>query len=175
MTDETADNVVDMDELFQREINEAEVNEINKRAAAPQGTYTTVPDEYPLNVFVNEIDEKVNGEPTGTKRLILTVTGMAQGVFKGETVNLRLRFGISPDQRAKRNFDTGEEIEGKDDLKTRLYAQAVTTYKASVGDAPKKLGDLVEFLKSSPYKVRTFNTTEGDSMVIAISPARRRR
>lgn len=167
MKDEQATTVVDMDTLFNREVNEAEVNEVNRRSATPAGTYITNPDEYPINVFANTFNETDGGT-----RTVLTFAGLAQATIKGEDVTLRFRFRISPDARKKLDFETKEPTE-KDDLPTRLYAQAVTAYRAQQKEAPKNVGQLVEWLKSSPIRVRTFVTQEGEPMVIAISAARR--
>lgn len=173
MTEDNGEYQVDMDEKFNDEVNTAAVNEGIKAALAPQGTYQTQ-EEYPLNAFLGESNEKdADGAITGQRRTI-TLTGLFAGKFDGEMVTTRLRFVLSPDRRKKRDFVT-REMTDKDDLRTRLYDQAVKTYEKTVGEMPKKNTDLVEWLKSNPFKVRTFNTSDGESMVINISPAGRGR
>lgn len=172
--DYTEPQEVTIDSLFNNEVDTQATEDINRRAATPAGTYTTNPEEYPLNVFANLNEEKdADGAVVG-KRTVATITGLAFATIKGEDVTLRLRVRISPDARKKRDFET-KELTEKDDLMTRLWAQAVTTYKASVGEYPKRGTDLLEWVKSNPFKVRTFVTQEGENMAIAISPVGRRR
>lgn len=170
---ERDEQTVDIDEKFNDEVNATAVNEGIKSALPPQGTYQTNPEEYPLNAFLGESDEKDESGSVISKRRTITFTGLVSGVFQGETVTNRIRFTISPDRRKKRDFETRELTE-KDDIRTRLYDQAVKTYEKSVGEMPKRNNDLVEWLKSNPFNVRTFNTADGESMVITISPRGRR-
>ncbi len=171
---ETNEQYTDIDEKFNDEVNSAAVNEGIKAALPPQGTYQSHPDEYPLNAYLGEFDEKdADGAVTGKRRTI-TFTGLFTGKFDGEELTTRFRFAISPDRRKKRDYESGEMTE-KDDLKTRLYDQAVKTYEKAAGEMPKRNTDLVEWLKSNPFKVRTFNTSDGESMVLSISPAGRGR
>ena len=173
MTEYNENDQVDIDAKFNDEVNAEQVDQIIKDGLPPQGTYQTDPTEYPLNAFLNVNLEK-HGETIVGERRVITFTGLASGRFDGETITNRLRFRISPDARKKRDFET-KELTEKDDLMTRLYAQAVKAYETTVGEKPKRNPDLIEWVKNAPIRVRTFNTDGGESMVIAISPVGRAR
>ena len=100
------------------------------------------------------------------------------GLFKMKDTTTRLRFSISPDYAKKKvyvnNEWTGEYLE-KPDSQSKLYAQAVKAYEASVKEMPKGIPALVEFLVSSPIRVRTFTRDDGELGVTTISPAGRGR
>ena len=174
MSPEPFDETVtpDLDTLFSDEVNAAQVDQIIKDGLPPQGSYQTNPDEYEVNSFINMQDEKnAEGAVTGQRRVI-TFVGIATGRFDGDEVNARMRFRISPDARKKRDWET-KELTEKDDLMTRLYAQAVKAYESTTGAKPKRNTDLIDWLKTSSIKVRTFNTDSGESLVIGITPVGR--
>jgi hypothetical protein len=81
-------------------------------------------------------------------------------VTKGEAVVMFLRYSISPDVRAKRDAE-GNEVEGKDDSATRLYAEAVATFAKVWDEAPKNLRQVVDFLRTGRYELTTFAGRDG--------------
>ena len=52
---------------------------------------------------------------------------------------------------------------------------AVKAHEATVKELPKNVLALVEWLKESPFRVRTMVGRDGDPVVLAISPAGRGR
>ena len=178
MSDEVMDHEeVTMDDLFNQEVDSAQVEETIRRSLPPVGTYTTNPDESPINVFVAKVAEKdATGRVTGSRRLA-TVTGMGTNLRGGEEFKARLRFKMSPDLRKAREYVDGEatgNLLDKDDLASRLWAQAVQAYHKTNGSYPQKENELLEWLKSAPFKARIFHTRDGEIMVVAITAANQR-
>ena len=177
MTDERDEQIlpVDMETLFQDEvINAEQVNQTIKDSGAPAGTYQSDPDEYPLNAYPKERELKdVEGQVIGKRRSIDIV-----GLFSMKDTKTRIRFTISPDYAKKKiyvnNEWTGEYLD-KPDHQSKLYAQAVKTYEATVKEMPKSIPALVEFLTGTPIRVRTMQGDDGELVALSVSPAGRGR
>ena len=175
MIDETPTETPDLESLFQDEVTNAEqVNQTIKDSGAPAGTYQSNPNEYPINAYPQQRDEKnVEGAVIGQRKSINLV-----GLFTMKDVTTRIRFTISPEYRQKKVYDgdswTGEYAE-KPDSQSKLYAQAIKAYEASVHEMPKGVIALVEWMKVNPFRVRTMQGRDGDLVVLAISPAGRGR
>ena len=171
--------VVDLESLFQDEvINAEQVNQTIRDSGAPAGTYTSQPEEYPINAYpkVRELKD-VEGQVIGSRKSI-DFAGLFVGRFDGKDVTTRIRFTISPEYGKRKGYEgdqwTGEYLD-KPDSQSKLYAQAVKTYEATVKEMPKGVLQLVEFLTSTPFRVRTMVGRDGDPVVLAISPAGRGR
>ena len=177
MTDERDEQVEtpDIDTMFADEvINADQINQTIRDSGAPAGTYQSDPDEYPLNAYPKERELKdVEGAVIGERRSIDIV-----GLFTMKDTKTRIRFTISPDY-GKRKVYQGDEWTGeyldKPDSQSKLYAQAVKAYEATVKEMPKGVPQLVEFLVSTPIRVRTMVGRDGEPVVLAISPAGRGR
>lgn len=175
---EREEQTVDLESLFRDEVvNSEAVDKAIRESGAPAGTYTTNPDEYPLNVFVEEREEKdADGAVTGKRRQI-TLTGLVFATIAGRDEKARVRIRISPDVRQAKVYEgdqwTGEYL-NKPDSQTKLYAQAVKVYQATVKETPKTVVALVEWLKENPFRVRTMVGRDGEPVVLAISPLRGR-
>ncbi len=180
MTDERDEQpVVDMESLFQDEvINAEQVNQTIRDSGAPAGTYQSDPDEYPLNAYPKERELKdVEGAVIGKRRSI-DIVGLFTGRFDGADVRTRIRFTISPDYGKRKVYEgdqwIGEYLD-KPDSQSKLYAQAVKAYEATVKELPKGVIQLIEWLRENPFRVRTMQGSNGDPVVLAISPVRRGR
>lgn len=126
-------------DLFEQPVDAKEAAEITKRNMAPAGEYVTDPEEFGQLSVTAQVNED--------GRRVFAFFGRMTHVK--EQVQAQVRFRLSPDARPKKDFQTGEIIEGKDDLNTRLYAAAVKAYTLGHdGATPKKLGDLTEWLQT---------------------------
>ena len=179
MTEDNEQPVVDMESLFQDEVVNAEqVNQTIRDSGAPAGTYQSQPEEYPLQAYpkVRELKD-VEGAVTGQRKSI-DFAGLFVGRFEGKDVTTRIRFTISPEYSKRKVYEadqwTGEFMD-KPDSQSKLYAQAVKAYESSVKELPKNVLQLVEWMKESPFRVRTMVGRDGDPVVLAISPAGRGR
>ena len=170
MSDETT--YTDPSDLYDAPIDAAEAAEITKRNAKPAGDYVTDPDAF------GEFSDTIRKAEDG--RVSIAFFGRANRSSRGrETVANTLRFTISSEARRKKIYadgkDTGQVDENKDDLQTRLYAEAVSTFTAVHEEAPKNLGQLVGWLKSGTYTLNTMLGSDGDLVCLHIKPARRSR
>ena len=179
MTDEREEPVVDMESLFQDEVvNADQVNQTIRDSGAPAGTYTSQPEEYPLQAYpkVRELKD-VEGQVIGSRKSI-DFAGLFVGRFEGKDVTTRIRFTISPEYGKRKVYEgdqwTGEFMD-KPDNQSKLYAQAVKAYESSVKELPKNVLALVEWMKESSFRVRTMVGRDGEPVVLAISPAGRGR
>lgn len=156
----------DVEHWYDEPVDAKEADAIQKRNQQPAGDYETVPEEF------GEFSCTPTTNDEG--RLTFTFFGRGRTQRKGEVTEASLRYRISPDARTKRNFETGEEIEGKDDLQTRLWAEAVSVYAQAQGEAPKTRRQLVEFLQQTPLRLNTMNGEDG-LIVLHIKSVRRGR
>ena len=151
----------DPSDMFDAPVDAAAAQEIQKRNMAPGGNYVTDPDtfgELTVTPSTNEDGRRVFG-----------FFGRCKYAGRGEEVVTALRFRLSPDARPKKDVD-GNVVEGKDDLSTRLYAQAVGAYvRANDGAAPKTLRDLADWIKGTTgLRLRTMQGSD-DLVVLSIS------
>lgn len=144
---------------FDTEVDAQAAVEVQKRNMAPAGTYQTDPDTF------GELTVTPSVQDDGRK--VFAFFGRTKYAGRGDEVVSALRFRISPDARPKKDRE-GNVVEGKDDLSTRLYAQAVGAYvRAHDGGAPKTLRDLADWLKAVPgLKLRTM---QGDDDLIVLN------
>lgn len=177
-----------LDDLFNMEVDQAEVEETLRRGLLPHGTYTTNPDEFgPMTVTPLERDEKDDRGDVLSRRKIIVLTGRGRATVRIgnelKQVEGRLRVELSPEYRDKLNYATKETLEGTPDSKSALYAQAVKAFQSTFGEKPKNAGQVVEFLRDHPARFRMIqigvpskNNPEPDgeprNFVIAISPVR---
>ena len=163
--DATVDETVS--DMYDAPIDAQEAEAIKKRNLPPSGDYDTVPEEF------GEFSVTPSTNEAG--RLTFTFFGRGRTQRKGEVTESSLRYRISPDQRNKIDFATGEEVEGKDDLQTRLWAEAVGVYAAVQGEAPKNRRQLIEFLQQASIRLNTMNGEDGLIVLHIKAPARARR
>ena len=147
-------------EYFDQPIDASAAQEILKRNRKPQGDYTTDPERFGDLV----VTTRVGDDGRFTVRFFGRMTQSKRGA---EAVTNAVAFSLSPQRRPKKIWvdgqDTGQVDESKDDLQTKLYAQAIALYTEVTEHAPKKLDDLVEFLKSARYVVQTM--AQGDDLM----------
>lgn len=153
-----------LDDLHDREVDVAGARAVQQRALPPSATYETDPDENgPMNVAVAIVPEKRGGALTGTSRTVITLSGRATAFrVRGEDgevsdVPTGIRFKMSPDVRRKVDWETQEETD-KDDIQTKLWAQAVTVYQQAIGDEPKSQKAVVEYLRDNAARYRLIQT-----------------
>ena len=163
MTDETS-------EYYDEPVDVKGAQEVFKRNQPPRGNYTSIVEEYEPTITPTKYD--------GDDRQFYTV--FLRGVLRtkdGEHVEQGLRFKLSAETRAKRDRD-GNEIPGKDDIASRLWAEAVAAYVAVQGDEGEPLktkGQLFEFIKTTPLVYNTMNGDGGNLIVLNISAPRKQR
>ena len=138
---------LDMDDLYNRPFENESADEVEKSTLAPEGWYVTDPDQYTVTLSSALFDE----------RRLLTVMTRAEGRVGGNVHTALLRFRISPDKRHAQVWEdgkpTGEEKPGYD-MASILWTQLRNAYVGTVGEKPKTEAALIEFLKSSPVKVK---------------------
>lgn len=147
------DETTDPSSFYDAPVNAQEAEAIRKRNLPPSGDYETDPEEF------GEFSCTPSTSEDG--RVTFTFFGRARITRKGETTEASLRYRISPDARTKKNFETGEEMEGKDDLQTRLWAEAVGVYAAQREEGPKNRRQLCEFLQGARLRLNTMNGEDG--------------
>lgn len=150
-------------------IDAKEAEEIKKANQPLAGDYVTDPESFGDLTITREVLADDND------RVLYQLAGRMRSARRGheDTVNF-IRFRLSRDRRAKRDYETNEEVPGKDDIKSRLYSDAVDVYKGAHDDAtPKTMKDLTEWLASTPgVRVNTMVGDRGDLIVLRIKPAR---
>jgi hypothetical protein len=184
------DTAVSLDDLHQFALDADKSAEVARSGLVPAGTYQTDPAKNgPMNVLVNQFEEKDDaGNVTGT-RLMVTFTGRGEARVKigndivNQTGGLRVR--LSPQYRKKLDFDTREELASYD-MASRLWQNAESAFKQAFGEAPKNAGQVVEYLRDYSVRFRQIQvgvptksnpTPNGEpgNMVVAISPVRTRK
>lgn len=155
-------------EQYDRAIDVEEAQEIARRNAKPAGDYVTNPEAF--GAFT---DTPRTGEDG---RFSVSFFGRASITKKGETVANMVRFELSPDARKKKIYvdgvDTGQVDPNKDDLKTRLYAEGIAAFTQVNGEAPKKLDQLVDWLKTGTYTLNTMLGSDGELVVLHLKAPR---
>jgi hypothetical protein len=177
---------ITLDDLFKQDVDLAVADEINRASLSPSGTYQSDPGEAPLNAFPSKVKLKdADGNETGQERLVITLTGRAVATIKGKVEKAGLRVRMSPDRMKKVDFESGE-VTDKDDLQSRLWAQAIGAFKAQFGEAPKSMGAVVQYLTEYPVRFRVIQigvptksnpepNGEPGNLVMSISPVRKQR
>ena len=142
-----------LSEMYDIPVDVQGADSVRRRNQQPAGDYETVPEEF------GEFSCTPSTSEDG--RVTFTFFGRGRITRKGETTEAALRYRLSPDARPKKNFETGEEIEGKDDLQTRLWAEAVALYSNGNGSAPGTRRHLLEYLQAARIRLNTMNGEDG--------------
>lgn len=145
------EDFVDMDELFNRPFNDESADEVEKASLAPEGYYTSNPDEYPITISPYQFDD----------RRLVTVIARAEGKVGGEFHTALLRFKVSPDKRHAKVWVDGQPTDEEKttfDMPSVLWTQARNAYTQKMGEKPKTDAALIEFIRTVPlrYKVGHF-------------------
>lgn len=152
MVDETATS-----DMYDQPVDVASAQETLKRNLPPAGTYVTMVEEYEPTVTPIKFE--------GDARQFFNVfVRAAQQVRGGDVVEQGLRFKFSQETRPATKFGTREVIEGKDDSSSKRYAELVKAYldySGEDGEPLKTLGQLIEFIKTTPLNVRTMQGDNG--------------
>lgn len=161
-----------VDDLFGDElIDQESVQRVRVSDQPPAGTYLTDPVEYAVSVQMRVMTPK-NGGPS---RQLVGFRGRGEAKVGDRVYVHRLEFDLSPDERFALEYQngepTGERLDGEDgrptkyDLATRLWKDAVEAYRATYREAPKTKGQVVEYLKEKPIRVRVYINPKGDLAV----------
>lgn len=153
-----------LDDLFQREVDEDAVHKAEQGMLLETGTWITVP---PWKMAITDKDGRVFVRLHGSILL---------GDKKGY-ISYRLS-----DQIVNRVDGEGQDT-GKPDRASQNYVMARNAFKVAYGEAPRSLGQIVEYLRDYAHKVRVIQIgvpTESNpnpdgepgNMVVAISPVR---
>lgn len=127
---------MNIDNLFDLEIDQAAMQDVAEAQLLPEGTYYTVP---PLTV--KEPTEIT--QPSGKVRYVVAFNAMVidDAGHKGFVT-----FRLSPQMVLKGD--------GTYDLMSRLTERTFKLYKRDRGEVPEKFGQIVEFLRTTPVKLR---------------------
>lgn len=152
MVDETATS-----DMYDQPVDVAGAQETLKRNLPPAGTYVTMIEEYEPTITPLKFE--------GDSRQFFNVFVRAgQRTKGGEVVEQGLRFKFSQETRPATRYGTNEVIEGKDDSSSKRYAELVKAYldySGDEGEPLKTLGQLIEFIKTTPLNVRTMQGDNG--------------
>ena len=174
MTDETNEQPVDIDTLFNQEVNAAEADAAISSLLPPKGNYQTNPDEFPLQAYANSFEEK---DGSGVRRMI-TLIGQVFATIEGVEYKTRLRLKLSPDARKAQEYvddqPTGE-LSDKDDAATKRWNEALKLYKDKCKELPKKESNVIEFLQSNPFRVYGYHGRDGEMGFSQITAPKRGR
>jgi hypothetical protein len=162
-----------LDATWATEVNQVEAQEIQKRNGAPAGTYVTDPESYAPILTTGKRDEKNKAGDVIGPREMATVIVRGTAKIKGTEVTQVLRFDLSPDSRHKKIYEgdqwTGEYDLAKDDLASRLWANAVNAYKEYTGVASFTRVDVLDYLKTTPVALQTMQGNRGDLVVLKLT------
>ena len=150
------DNAVS--DMYDAPVDVKQAQDVLKRNQPPQGTYTSMVEEFEPTVEPFRFE--------GDERLYYTVVLRGAITVKGQDapVEQSLRFRFSQEIRPATKFGTNEVIEGKDDSASKRYAELVQAYLLWAGDegeALKNVGQLADFIKTVPLQIRTMNGDNG--------------
>lgn len=161
---------VSTSEYYDTPVDVKGAQETYKRNLPPTGNYISNLADFEPTV------EKVTFE--GETRLLFNVFLRATLTKGGETIENALRFRFSPEIRQATKFGTNEVIEGKDDSASKRYAELVKCYLDATGEDGeplKTIGQLIEFIKSTPLQMATMNGDRGLQVTKISLPAKRSR
>ena len=196
MPDGLADGADDapftLEDLANIDVSMSDATTILAAGLSPQGWYQTDPTRFgEMSVRPRELEEKDAYDVVTGKRRVIAFSGRAAAVIrdrktgKSAEVEARIEFEIAAgaaNQRNKRNFETGEEMAGPD-LRSKLFAQAMSTFKQTYKEGPASLAALCEFLKVGVYRINMLAmgvpternpTPDGDprNLVFVIAPVK---
>ena len=143
-----------------------------KKNLPPAGTYTSNLQDFEPTV------ELLKPFVEGDTRKVYGVFLRATIVKQGETIENALRFRFSGEVRPATKFGTNEVIEGKDDSASKRYAELVKCYLDTAGEDGeplKTVGQLIEFIKTTPIQMATMNGDRGLQVTKISLPAKRSR
>ena len=153
----------DIENLWEDQVNDQEVKQMESELLLPVGTYVTVPGSFGRKDFIDE----ENGN-----RRVASFFGkivMTDPETNKEVVGAK-GYRISPDRRNKITEEDGVKTDtGKPDFKSNLYVQAVKAYTVAYGEAPKKVVDVLTYLTEFPHRVRVIKTKDNSNLIVAIS------
>ena len=168
MTNEYEEQQEQAEEIGSEELDAKEAQSIHKANRPLSGDYATDPESFGELTVTREVNEEDG-------RVSYQFAGRARSARRGheEVVNF-LRFRLSSERRPKKDFESGEVIEGKDDLRSRLYAEAFNAFVQANDDAtPKKMSDLTAWLASTPnVRLNTMAGDAGDLIVLHVKAPR---
>lgn len=153
----------DLENLWEGQVNDQEVKQMESELLLPVGTYITVPGSFGRKDFIDE----ENGNRRVASffgKIVLTdpETGKEIVGAKG--------YRISPDRRNKIVEEDGVKTDtGKPDFKSNLYVQAVKAYTVAYGEAPKREIDVLNYLTEFPHRVRVIKTQDNSNLIVSIS------
>ena len=159
-------------EYYDDAVDTKQAAETYKKNRPPAGNYLTLLEDFEPSITRNEPFED---DPQ--RKVYGVFLRAGQRTKGGEVVEQALRFRISPDVRPAKDFKTGEVVEGKDDLSSRLWAELVAAYMDHAGEDGEPLkttGQLIEFVKNVPLTFNTMANDQGGLTVLHIFNPRKR-
>ena len=146
---------VTMDDLFEQQIDHEDVRRTEADALRPVGTYTTG-----KLMMVREVEGELdyNGNPNprkgrtvfryfGPASLVVTEkTAPTLNVVVGTEIKGFFTLRVSPERY---NWD-----DGSPDTQSKLWVQAVKAYSVAYGERATSVGQVVEFLREGPVRIR---------------------
>lgn len=154
---------VDLENLWEDQVNDQEVKKMESELLLPAGTYLTVPGAFKKKDFIDE--------ENGNRRIASFFGSIIMtDPETGKEVKGARGYRISPDRRNKIVEEDGKQVDtGKPDFKSALYVQAVKAYTVAYGEAPNKVVDVFTYLTEFPHRVRVIKTKDNSNLIVAIS------
>ena len=154
---------LDMDSLFTQQVDQDQVRKIEADSLKPVGTYTTAgltmvaEREGPLDYQGNPNPRK--GRPVfryfGAGVMVVDEkTAAATKAAVGTEVKGFFTVRISPERHS---WD-----DGSPDTQSRLWVQAVKAYQVATKDTTPSVGQVVEFLRDYPVRLRVIQKNTGE-------------
>lgn len=154
----------DLENLWEGQVNDQEVKQMESELLLPVGTYTTVPGNFKRRDYPADAEHDNRRSASFFGRIVKTdETGK-------ETVGA-LGYSLSPDRRNKfiETESGAKEDTGKPDFKSSLYVQAVKAYTVAYGEAPQKEINVLNYLVEFPHRVRVIKTKDNRNLIVSIS------
>lgn len=164
MADEQA-----VSEMYDTPVDVQAAQATYKKNLPPAGNYISLLEDTEPNVTPVTFE----GD---TRKLFNVFLRAGQRTRGGDVVEQALKFKFSAEPRPAMKFGTSEIIEGKDDSATKRYAELVKAYldyAGEEGEPLKTIGQLVDFIKSTPLQFRTMNGDNGLNVTAISLPNRR--
>jgi len=142
-------------EAWNDEVDHKAVKQTTSDSMLPAGGYNTLPEM--------SLTRKKYDDGRRVANFFGTIVGCEN---RTEGRDGKIRFAISPDRRDKEGVE-----EAKPDIKSRLYAQAVTTYEKVLGSKPATIEDVLTFIRDNPVRLRLMQGDD-DNVVLNIGAMR---
>ncbi len=161
----------DLQNLWEGQIDDQEVKQIESELLLPEGWYTTVPGPFKRR---DELDDRSNNRPVAAffGRIVKYDNETHANTLDpatGKEIFGSQGYRISTARRNKITEENGVKVDtGKPDFKSNLYVQAIAAYTAAYDERPTEKKQVIDFLTDFPHQVRVVKTQDSRNMIVSI-------